>query len=132
MRPTGPHSASETISKEGWKIKGLAGHGAAGRTDDNRGFPSDPRRSGADVIRSTSFSSDCTASSSRAGAWPSSRRLASRREQLEQIHASSDRFRYQFPLATFASRGRVEQSFERAGDHPDTAQLDRLRDVGDR
>jgi hypothetical protein len=53
-------------------------------------------------------------------------------EQLEQIHASRDRFRYQFPLATFTSRGRVEQPFEGASDHPDTAQFDRLRDVGDR
>jgi len=54
------------------------------------------------------------------------------REQFEQIHPSSNRFRNQFPLATFTSRGRVEQPFERAGDHPDTAQFDRLRDIGDR
>ena len=54
------------------------------------------------------------------------------REQFEQIHSSSDRFRNQFPVAPLTSGGRVEQSFERAGDHPDTAQLERLRDIGDR
>ena len=53
------------------------------------------------------------------------------REQFEQIHSSRDRFRNQFPVAPFTSSCRVEQSFERAGDQPDTAQFERLRDIGD-
>ena len=52
------------------------------------------------------------------------------REQFQQIHTPGDRFRNQFPIATFAPGRGVEQPFERAGDHADTAQFDSLRDIG--
>ena len=52
------------------------------------------------------------------------------RQQLEQIHPSSNGFRNHFPVATFASRGGVEQPLERASDHTDTTQFDRLAHIG--
>ena len=53
------------------------------------------------------------------------------REQFEQIHTTRNRFRNQFPFATFAPGRRVEQSFERAGHRPYAAQFDCLRNIGD-
>jgi hypothetical protein len=53
-------------------------------------------------------------------------------QQLEQIDTTRDRFRDQFPIATFTSRGRVEQPLEGAGDHPDATQFDCLADIGGR
>ena len=53
------------------------------------------------------------------------------REQFEEIDAAGNRFRNQFPIATFAPGGGVEQPFERAGDHTDTAQFNGLRNIGD-
>ena len=52
------------------------------------------------------------------------------REQFQQIHPAGNRFGNQFPIATFAPGCGVEQAFERAGDHADTAQFNSLRNIG--